>query len=83
MSYEPDPLTHKDLDDLGNYIYRELQRISDAFLLGETDTLEFKIFYELPERPVDGVMAYIDSTADASITTSGVHEYRGGAWQKL
>lgn len=83
MEYNPEPIDAQDFDTLVNSINRELQNISNAFLLGVTDTLEFKIFYVLPERPSDGVLAYIDSTADASITTSGLHEYRGGAWQKL
>lgn len=80
--YVPDPNDSQTLEELKEYVEREFRKISAQVLIGETDTLEFKIWYELPLRPLEGLAAYLDNSI-VGITTTGLHEYRGGAWVKL
>lgn len=81
--YKPNRFSGKDSDDLIRFVNSEFRRVSDALLALDIDTVDFKIWFELPPRPFEGTVAYIDSTADASITVTGLHEYVGGAWSKL
>jgi hypothetical protein len=80
--YKPNINNSKTLEELTRYVDDELKRISDSFLLGEIDTSEFKIWYEEPPRPVEGVQAFLDNSI-SGITTTGLHEYVGGVWVKL
>jgi len=81
--YKPERFGNGELTDLARFVNEELAKIGDSFLNLEIDSSDYRIWYELPPRPSEGAVCYIDSSADATITTTGLHEYRGGAWQKL
>ena len=80
--YEPSINDATDLQSLKDYIDSEFRKISGAFLVGETDTLHCVVWYSLPPRPAEGLLAYLDNSI-VGIATTGLHEYRGGAWVKL
>lgn len=78
--YEPDLNDATDLQSLKEYVDLELQKISGALLVGETDSLESRIWTSLPPRPVDGLSAWLDSTI-SPIGVTGPHYYENGVWK--
>lgn len=80
--YRPDVNDATNFDELKEYIEKEFRKLSGQLLVGRTDTLECRVWYILPPRPLEGLIAYLDNSI-SGITTTGLHEYRGGTWVKL
>lgn len=82
MSYQPDPLY--DNTELGRYISRELQKVSDGFIANAVEVVEFKVWHTEPDKPRQGQLYYADGS-DWNPLTSGEGLYRntGSAWVKV
>ena len=81
MSYQPNP--NYDESDLGRYVAKELQKLSDELRTNQIDGLEFKIWYVLPDKPRAGQVYYADGTSWTGDGSSGEGLYRystGGSW---
>ena len=82
MSYIPDPLY--DDTELGRYLSRELQKISDQTTVNQVDGIEFKVWNVLPDKPRAGQVYYADGTQWNPGSGEGLYRYStGGSWVLL
>lgn len=83
MAYAPEPLSGElTLEQLSEYISRELGRISGEFQLAEEGGA-IPIRYREPAKPREGMLAIADGTEWNPGSGKGLYEYRSGAWAKL
>lgn len=80
--YKPRRNNSKNLEEFMEYIEQELRHLSGELLVGNSDSIQHKIWYSLPPKPAEGLSAYLDNSI-GGIATTGLHEYRGGTWVKL
>lgn len=83
MVYNPDNMpTIETLDDLREYVFSELQQISQEFN-GQTIVMLAPVA-ALPLKPRDGMLIYADGVALNPGAGKGVYEYRSPTgWAKL
>jgi len=82
LSYQPNPLY--DNTDLGRYLREELQKITDHLRTNEIDSLEFKVWTVLPDKPRAGQVYYADGSLWNPGSGEGLYLYLSGAtWSKL
>lgn len=79
---EPPPAPRKSEDnELLDYIFRELNRISQSLFEGVYLNLEK--LYVAPTKPQEGDVIYADGTSWNPGGGIGIYAYVGGAWVKL
>lgn len=72
---------HPSLQELSDYVFRELNRVSVSLFTEVSLNLE-KMFVE-PSRPQDGDVVYADGTSWNPGSGAGVYAYLNGSWTKL
>lgn len=78
--YSPERLTAQDLEELKEQVQRELDRLSEVVTtLGELRLLPQAA---LPPRYSDGDLSYLRAAASPE-AVAGLHQVRGGAWERL
>jgi len=79
LSYQSDP-NYEDTE-LGRYLARELQKISDEFRTNQVDGIEFKVWYTEPDKPRAGQVYYADGTQWAAGSGEGLYRRSiGDTW---
>ena len=82
MSYQPNP--NNDSTDLGRFITRELDKISDEFRANTVEAIEYEIHHVLPDKPRAGQSYYADGTNWNPGSGEGLYLYKsGGSWVLL
>jgi len=82
LSYQPNP--SEDKTDLGQYVARELQKISDEFRTNQVEGIEFKVWNVEPDKPRTGQAYYADGSDWNPSGGEGLYIYlSGGTWSKL
>lgn len=84
MPYSPTPLgaVPKTISEFAEYIYRELQRVSDEWYRG-IDKVTLPELHVAPEKPRTGMVVLADGTNFNPGSGAGFYGYRGGAWRFL
>jgi hypothetical protein len=83
MAYSPEPLSGElTVEQLSEYLSRELTRISGEFQLVE-DGISIPMRFRAPVRAREGMLAIADGTSWNPGSGRGLYEYRSGAWMKL
>lgn len=80
MKYFPNP-PPVDEKELGNYLYNELQRISESLKYPEVSLINFETLHASPSKPREGFVAYADGTDWQA--SEGLWYYNGSTWTKL
>lgn len=78
--YKPDMNDATDFEGLKEYVEKEFRKLSGALLVGETDSLDNRIWTELPPRPYDGVQVWLHSSI-SPVGHTGPHYYENNAWR--
>lgn len=77
-TYTPDPPPH-DVNDLPEYVYRQLQRIADA--MNNRQVINLQETNVAPTRPQDGDIRKADGTNWQA--SEGIYAYYNSTWTKL
>lgn len=80
--YKPERNDARNFEELKRYVDRELRKISNQILVGETDTLLLNDWQSLPPRPEERLLAWLDESI-SGINVTGLHVYHDGTWQLL
>ena len=79
MSYQPNP--YYDDTALGQYLARELQKVSDEFRANKVDAIEYTVHHVEPDKPRTGQAYYADGTQWNPGSGEGLYIYKsGGSW---
>jgi len=82
LSYQPNP--NYDNTDLGVYVAKELQKISDEFRANQVESIEFKVWHVEPDKPRQGLMYYADGSDWNPLSGGeGLYRHTGSAWVKV
>ena len=79
--YQVDP----DAGAMANWVFNELQRVSEAMLASQT-VKDFLPLSVQPEKFQDGSVVYFDQSASGNVnevTGAGLHVFREGLWRRL
>lgn len=77
----PSKITFASLEDLGKFLFRELQRLTAT--VNENSELSQVVLSEEPARPAIGKLAYADGVNWNPGDGEGTYEYTSTGWVKL
>ena len=77
MSYQPNP--SYDNTDLGRFLTRELDKISDEFRTNQVDGVEYKVWNVEPDKPRTGQSYYADGTDWDPGSGEGLYIYKSSS----
>lgn len=77
----PSKITFASLEDLGKFLFRELQRLTAT--INENSELSQVVLAEEPTRPAIGKLAYADGENWNPGDGEGTYEYTSTGWVKL
>ena len=74
-----------DNTDLGRYLSRELDKVSDSLRVNQVENVEFKVWNVEPDKPRAGQVYYADGTNwNPAAGGEGLYMYKsGGSWVLL
>jgi hypothetical protein len=81
MPYSPKNNPGSTLEELREYVIRELEELSRAFLI--FDLIKLKTWHAEPTRLYDGLVVYADGTDWNPGSGEGIYAYYNSGWNKL